>query len=231
MAIWTHPVQREDCVLRLTRMMAVLTLVCLMAAPCLAAGGHKPLAKGFGVVSWGEDVSKRQGFMKLRTDGGVDYFINLREQTQATGFGKPTVFYGQVAGKLYAVHLRLTDGKGYDALKKELDAIYGPGKPDAGAPGKGASWKAGPVRIKLKTETGGTMKLSFYDKPLAAKLPVAQRNADPLGDELVKLLPEDYLPIKGPDMGAPIKQPDNTGIDLLPYLKEGKQLLKVKTYN
>ncbi|WP_243312057.1 hypothetical protein [Fundidesulfovibrio agrisoli] len=203
----------------------VAALALLVAMPCLAATPQKPLSKGFGSVNWGEDISKKQGFMKLRTDEGVDYYIFLREQTRATGFGRPTVFYAQSGGRLYAVHLRLTDGSGYDALRLELEDIYGKGK----VSGKSVRWRVGPVRIKLSPDQGGTMKLSFYN-PTAARINAAKSEAEPSGSELAKLLPDDYLPIKGPNLGAPIKQPDDTGIDLLPYLRDGRKLLKIKTY-
>jgi len=209
--------------------MVVVVLVILLAVPCLGAA-PQAITKGFGTVAWGEDVSKRQGFMKLRTDDGISYFVNLRESYEMKGFGKPTVFYGQSGGKLYAVHVRLKDASGYDDLAAELRKIYGAGKKAVEGDSSVIRWKKGPVRVKLKRDLAGGMKLAFYYQPVASTLSLTQREADLASDDLAKLLPSGETQVAAPVSGAvPPKQEEKVGIDVLKYLREGSTLLKVDT--
>jgi hypothetical protein len=202
----------------------MVVLAVLLAVPCLGAA-PQAITKGFGTVAWGEDVGKRQGFMKLRSDAGIDYFVNLRERYDMKGYGKPTVFYGQAGGRLYAVHLRLGDASGFDSLATELRKIYGKGKKDAD--GSQIAWKAGPVRVKLKKEAASGMKLSFYYQPVAATLTAAQLGGELSADELARLLPAGETQMTDPAGAMPAKQADYVGIDVLKYLREGSKILKV----
>jgi hypothetical protein len=211
----------------MTRLMVMVALVVFLAVPCLGAASQA-ITKGFGTVAWGEDVSKRQGFMKLRTDDGIDYFVNLRESYEMKGFGKPTVFYGLSGGKLYAVHLRLKDASGYDDLTAELRKIYGAGKKAIEGDSSVIRWKKGPVRVKLKKDQAGEMKLAFYYLPVASTLSLTQREADLASDDLAKLMPAGEALVMEPSSGSkPPKQEDKVGIDVLKYLREGSTLMKV----
>lgn len=208
----------------LTRSMVMVALVVLLAVPCFGAA-PKAITRGFATVTWGEDVGKRQGFVKLRTTDGIDYFVNLRERYDMKGYGKPTVFYGEAGGRLYAVHLRLGDAAGFDSLAAELRKIYGKGKKDEG--GSQLSWKVGPVRVKLKKEAPGGMKLSFYYQPVAATLSASQLAQDLTADELARLLPSGESQMTDPAGAMPGKQAEYVGIDVLKYLRQGSKLLKV----
>jgi len=212
----------------LMRSMVMVALAVLLAVPCLGAA-PKSIAQGFATVAWGEDVSKRQGFMKLRTDDGIDYFVNLRERYDLKGYGKPTVFYGQAGGRLYAVHLRLGDASAFDSLAAELRKIYGPGK--KGGDASMVMWKVGPVRVKLKKDTAAGMKLSFYYQPVALTLGAGQRDIDLSAEDLARLLPSGEIPSVTPAGALPGKQEEYVGIDVLKYLRQGSQILKVKVRN
>ncbi|MBI4805366.1 MAG: hypothetical protein HY795_09035 [Desulfovibrio sp.] len=211
----------------MTRLMVMVALMVIYAVPCLGAA-PQAITKGFGTVAWGEDVSKRQGFLKIRTDDGIDYFVSLRENYEMKGFGKPTVFYGLSGGKLYAVHLRLKDATGYDELTAELRKIYGPGKKAVEGDSTVIRWKKGPVRVKLKKDQAGGMKLAFYYLPVASSLSLTQREADLASEDLAQLLPAGEAQVTAPGSGAmPPKQEDKVGIDVLKYLREGSTLLKL----
>jgi hypothetical protein len=211
----------------MTRLLVMVSLMILLAVPCLGAA-PQAITKGFGTVAWGEDVSKRQGFLKLRTDDGIDYFVSLRENYDMKGFGKPTVFYGMSGGKLYAVHLRLKDASGHDDLAAELRKIYGAGKKTVEGNSSVIRWKKGPVRVKLKKDQSGEMKLAFYYLPVASTLSLTQREADLASEDLAKLLPAGETQVSAPGSGSmPPKQDDKVGIDVLKYLREGSTLLKV----
>lgn len=209
-----------------TRLAMVLVLLLAMSGTCLAAA-KGVLAEGFGAVAWGEDVGRRDGFMKLRSQDGIDYYVNLRERFEFKGYGKPTVFYGQAGGRLYAVHLRLKDGSGYDKLLAELRKIYGKGKLAKSDDGEVASWRTGPVRVKLKRDQDGAVKLSFYYQPVAVTLDALQADADPSAEDLARMLPPGTPQVKSPSSAAPASQEEYVGIDVLKYLREGEKLLKV----
>lgn len=213
----------------LTRCAMLVVMLTVLAVPCLAAKPSQTasLSKGFGSASWGEDVSKRQEFMKLRSDEGVDYFVNLRETYQMQGYGKPMVFYGQAGGRLYAAHLRLKEDTAYDKLLAELTRSYGPGKKTREGETGVVRWKAGPVRVKLKKEQAGGLKLSFYYQPVAVTLSMVQREAEPMSEELVRLLPSGDSQVGVPAGALAPKPEEYVGIDVLKYLREGSQLLKL----
>lgn len=213
----------------LMRCVLMFVMVAVLAVPCLAAPTVKmvPLSKGFGSASWGEDVSKRKDFLKLRSDDGVDYYVNLRETYDMQGYGKPTVFYGQSGGRLYAAHLRLKEDASFDKLAGELSRLYGPGKKMREGDTSVVRWKTGPVRVKLKKDPAGGVKLSFYYQPVAVTLSMIQREAEPVSDELTRLLPSGDTPMTVPAGALPPKQEDYVGIDVLKYLREGSQLLKL----
>lgn len=208
----------------LIRSVVMATLCLLLAGPCFAAG-QQGISKGFGSVAWGEDVSKHPGFMKLRTDEGITYFVNLRERYEMKGYGKTTVFYGQAGDRLYAVHLRLSESTEFDRLASELRRLYGPGKKSAEDGLAVMRWKKGPVRIKLKQAQTG-MKLSFYYQPVAITLPAAQQEAEPSARELSKLLPSGETPVTVPPGAVPPPQQVQEGIDVLKFLQQGGKMLK-----
>jgi len=211
----------------MTRLMVMVALMVVLAVPCLGAA-PQAITKGFGTVVWGEDVSKRPGFMKIRTDDGIEYFVSLREKYEMKGFGKPTVYYGLSGGKLYAVHLRLNDSAGYDDLTAELRKIYGAGKKAVEGDSAVIRWKRGPVRVKLKKDQAGGMKLAFYYLPVASTLSLTQREADLAADDLAKLMPAGEALVMEPGSGTkPPTKEDQVGIDVLKYLREGSTLLKV----
>ena len=209
----------------LTRLLMMFALSALLATPCFAAQA-KGIAQGFGTATWGEDVSKRQGFMKIRSDEGIDYFVSLRESYEMKGYGKPTVFYGQTGGKLYAVHLRLNDDTGYDRLVAELRKLYGPGKKTQEGDTSVVRWKAGPVLLKLKRDQASGMKLSFYYQPVAATLPLALREAEPTSEDLARMLPSEEMQVKVPAGALPPKQEEYVGIDVLKFLRQGGTFIK-----
>ncbi|MFZ5428262.1 MAG: hypothetical protein ACOZEN_14950 [Thermodesulfobacteriota bacterium] len=211
---------------KLIRIMIVLALSVTLPAPAFAAS-TSAIAKGFGSVAWGEDVNGREGFMKLRSVDGIDYYVNLRDRFELKGFGKPTVYYGQAGPRLYAVHLRMKDGTGYGRLSSELTKIYGKGKKSGSGETAVTRWKAGPVRVKLKGDPDGGMKLSFYYQPVAITLDAVQRDADPSSEELARMLPAKEAQVKAPAGALPPKDPEYVGIDVLKYLKEGSELLKL----
>ena len=199
---------------RLVRVLLVLGVVLGMSGQALAA----PVAaidKGIGGVAWGAYPAKTQGFMKLKTLDGMDYFVNLRERLTIRGFAKPTVFYGALDGRLYAAHLRLKESGAYPALKAQLTAVYGPGKQKREDGGKVTRWKAGHVRVKLKLDAGGETKLSFYYQPVAVTLAKGAREADP-GQDLVNLLAKDGGPA---DPSGKAGEPAE-GVDLMSLLKK-----------
>jgi len=210
----------------LIRFAMVSILALLLASPCLAVTKGGAITKGFGTVAWGENVQGREGFMKLRTVDGIDYFVNLRDRFELKGYGKPTVYYGQASGRLYAVLLQMSGDSGSKGIAEELTKLYGKAKRSHSGNTETLLWKTGPVRIKLK-HGEGQMKLAFYYQPVLVTLPAAQRTADPSASALAKLLPPDDSQAALMPGVAPIKQPDAVGIDVLKYLKEGSQLLKL----
>ncbi|MFP5222063.1 MAG: hypothetical protein ACLGSA_07220 [Acidobacteriota bacterium] len=214
----------------LIRCVLMILMVAVLAVPCLAAAPAKmsPITKGFGSAAWGEDVSRRKDFLKLRSDDGVDYFVNLRETYVMQGYGKPTVFYGQSGGRLYAAYLRLNEDASFDKLAGELSRLYGHGKKMTEGGSSVVRWKTGPVRVKLKKDPAGGVKLSFYYQPVAVTLSMVQREAEPASDELTRLLPSGLAPVQVPAGALPPKQEDYVGIDVLKYLREGSQLLKLE---
>jgi len=210
---------------KLLRVMMVLALSLALSVPAMAA--KNGIHKGFGSVAWSQDVSGVDGFMKLRSVDGIDYYVNLRDNFELKGFGKPTVYYGQAGSRLYAVHLRLKDDSGYDKLSSELTKLYGKGKKSRTGGVAVIRWKTGPVRVKLKKDEEGGMKLSFYYQPVAITLDAVQGDADPTASELARMLPADQTQVKVPAGAVPPKEPTYVGIDVLKYLKEGSELLKV----
>jgi len=217
----------EDRVAGFLRATAIVAACVLFSSVACLAAKHPNLSKGFGEVSWGQDVSRVEGFMKLRSQDGVDYYVNLRERITMKGYGNPTAYYGQVGKRLYAVHLRLKDNQNFDLLKGDLDALYGKGKVSKDQASRVVRWKSGPVRLKLKDDGKSGMKLSFYYQPLASGLAAGLREADPMADDLDSLMPKDSAGVETPPGLTPPKQDPPVGIDLLPYLKEGSKLLKL----
>ena len=211
-------------VIRLTMVLAVLLA---MSGLGFAAAKDGAISKGFGVAAWGEDVGRRDGFMKLRSQDGIDYYVNMRERFVFKGYGKPTVYYGQAGGRLYAVHLRLKDDSGYDRMLAELVKLYGKPKVAKSDEGEVDSWRTGPVRVKLKRDADGGMKLSFYYQPVAVTLDAMQRDADPSAEELARMLPADSTQVLSPVPPASGNKDQYVGIDVLKYLREGEKLLKV----
>ena len=153
------------------------------------AGGY-PLAVGIGNLAWGSELSRVKGFLKLKSADGIEYYVNLRSTAQFAGYKNPTLFYGTVDGKLYAVHIRL-ENLAYDKLRADLTRAYGPGKVIREPEGEVVSWKVGHVRIKLKSPAGSEIKLSAYYRPLAARMEVGKAYVDPgSSEELARLLPQ-----------------------------------------
>ena len=206
----------------LLRILMLCAVSAVLAGPCFAA--HPAgIAEGFGSVSWGADVSRLPGFMKLRSDQGIEYFVNLRERYEMKGYGKPTVYYGQVGGRLYAAHLLMKDASSRDGLMAEMDKLYGPGKKSDGGV---VRWKAGPVRVKLSAGQAGESKLSFYYLPVDATLPVILREAELDSQALASLLPPHEAPVMAPAGASAPKPEDYVGIDVLKFLRQGGQALK-----
>jgi hypothetical protein len=206
------------------RLALTLALAVLFASPCFAQS-QTPLAKGFGQAAWGDDLLKKPGFMKLRSSEGTDYFVNLRETYEMPGYGKPTAFYGQSRGRLFAVILRLKDGTDREKLLAELRQFHGPGKSSGGKGAPVTAWKAGQVRIKLKTDPGGAMKLGFYYMPLAGGKSLSAAVLDPLASDLDKLSAQPQL--QSPPPGAvPAAQAPKEAIDVLGYLRQGGKIIR-----
>jgi len=205
---------------------AAITALCATAA--LAAPKAQGIAKGFGATTWGEDLAKREGFMKLRTQDGVDYYVSLRERYELAGSGKVTVYYGVVSGRLYAAHLRLGAGADMKALTAELSKLYGKPKSSLQEGATVSRWKVGQVRVKLKAPQDGEGKLSFYFQPVAAAQIAALREADFVGEDITTLLPKDAQGVKGPTGVMPKGPADQVGIDVLRYLQDGSKLLRLE---
>lgn len=206
------------------RLALTLALVILINAPCLAQS-QTPLAKGFGQAAWGDDLLKKPGFMKLRSSEGADYFVNLRETYEMPGYGKPTAYYGQSRGRLFAVILRLKDGTDREKLLAELRQFHGKGKLSGGKDSSVVAWKAGQVRIKLKTDPGGAMKLGFYYMPLAGGKSLSAGVLDPLASDLDKLSPQSVA--QSPPLGVvPAAQDPKEAIDVLNYMRQGGKIIR-----
>ncbi|GAB6037263.1 hypothetical protein JCM15519_18220 [Fundidesulfovibrio butyratiphilus] len=153
------------------------------------SGGYA-LSVGIGNLTWGSELSKVKGFLKLKSADGIEYYVNLRSTAQFAGYKNPTLFYATVDGKLYAVHIRL-ENAAYDKLRSDLTRAYGPGKMIREPEGEVMSWKVGHVRLKLKSPAGPEIKLSAYYRPLAARLAVGKAYGDPgSSEELARLLPQ-----------------------------------------
>lgn len=216
--------------IRLVRVLLVLGVLSGLGGAVMAASvgtpGALPVApieKGFGGVAWGSDPAKAAGFVKLKTLEGVDYFVNLRERVELKGFAKPTVYYGAMGGRLYAVHLRLKEASAYAALKSRLSAVYGPGRQAREGEIRVIRWKAGTLLVKLKGEPEGQTKLSLYYRPVAAILPVYLRELEPGSDlDILRQTPQegaqDVLPL-----GQPQEKPGEPKvvIDVISILKKG----------
>lgn len=201
--------------------LAVLTLVWSTAA----LGAEMGVSKGFGDAPWGSDVSKRPGFVKIKSLDGVDYFVNLRERVEVKDFERPTIFYGAVGGKLYAVHLRLKDAAAYDALRKDMSQAFGPGRQENLKDARQTRWRTGSLKVKLKAASRGEVKLSFYYQPIATKQAVNLRDVEPgPSEDLLKLMPAGENPLLAPP-GQSGPQKDYSGaIDLRQLLRMGKGL-------
>lgn len=202
--------------IRLVRVFLVLGVVLGLTGQATAAP-VAPIDKGAGGVLWGGDPATAPGFMKLKTLDGIDYFVNLRERLEIKGFAKPTVFYGVVDGKLFAVHLRMKESAAYDTLKAQLAAAYGPGKQSRVDGGRMTRWKAGKLRVKLKYDAEGETKLSFYYQPVVVTQGSAARESEH-NQELMRQLSKSSGPA-----AAPVKLEEPVeAIDLMNILKKGR---------
>jgi hypothetical protein len=198
--------------------LAVVVVMFGCAAGAWAAG--PAVSKGFGDAAWGSDVSKRPGFMKLKSMDGVDYYVNLRERVEVKNFEQPTIFYAALGGKLYAVHLRLKGAGAYDALHQDLAQTFGPGRQQGEGNTTVTRWRAGPLKMKLKAASQGEVKLSFYYQPIAAKQSVSLREIEPgPSEDLLKMMPpgENQLKEVGSQPGTRKEQAG--GIDLVKLLR------------
>jgi len=210
------------------RLALTAAILALCATAGLAAQKSQGIAKGFGTTTWGEDLAKREGFLKLRSQEGVDYYVNLRERYDLAGSGKVTVYYGVVGGRLYAAHLRLGAGTDLSALAGELTRLYGKSKTTRQDGADTRRWKVGQVRVKLKGGASGEGRLSFYFQPVAAAEIAALREADYVGEDITTLLPKDAPDAKAPTGVMPKGQTDQVGIDVLRYLQDGSKLLRLE---
>ena len=199
--------------------------VLILAWSTVALGAEMGVSKGFGDAPWGGDMSKRPGFVKIKSLDGVDYYVNLRERVEVKDFDRPTIFYGAVGGKLYAVHLRLKDATAYDALSKDLSQGFGPGRQETLKGARQTRWKSGPLKIKLKSAAQGEVKLSFYYQPVASKQAAYLRDVEPgPSEDLLKLMPSGEKQLLTPPASGGA-QPDYSGaIDLRKLIRMGKGL-------
>jgi hypothetical protein len=199
-------------------LMAVLVMACLAGVSWAA---ELSVSKGFGDVPWGADLHNRKGFMKLRTQEGIDYYVNMREHFSVQGFTQPTIIYGAVNGKLYATHVRLTGSGDFQGLAKSLTDTLGQAQQKVEDQAPVLTWNRYGVKIKLKDLLSGEVRLSFYYQPLAAKLGAAQREAEPGGTaELLKSLPAGTSLMKYQGEFEPHKRRKAT-IDLMDILHKG----------
>ncbi|GFK95487.1 hypothetical protein NNJEOMEG_03352 [Fundidesulfovibrio magnetotacticus] len=217
-----------------TRLSLAAALLVLLAPAALAAQKAQPpaakaqaLARGFGQAAWGEDLSRREGFLKLRSQDGVDYAVYLRENFQLGG-AKATVYYASAGGRFYAAHVRLPAGSDLKALSVDLTKLFGASKSSRQDGMPLHQWKTGKVRVKLKELPGGEARLSFYHQSAAGPLTAALRDADLPAGDLPAPVAGDVAGVKSPSPGMPKPQPDQVPIDVLYYLKEGSQLLRLE---
>ena len=204
---------------------ALMVVVAVIGWGAAAFAAGQAGSKGFGDAAWGSDLAKHPGFVKIKSLDGVDYFVNLREPAQVKGFDQPTVFYGSVGGKLYAVHLRLKEPGAYEALRQDLAQTFGPGRHSREAGSNLTRWRTGALKVKLKAARHGEVKLSFYYQPIAAKQAANLRDVEPgPTEDLLKLMPaggNQLMPATDP---AKPRQDNATGVDLMKLLRMGKGL-------
>ncbi len=139
-----------------------LCLVMLAAGAGAASAG----TESFNGVAFGTPAGELKSFLKLKSNGPIDYYVNLNESYEIPGFPNPIVFYGFVDGKLYAAYVRLDSANAYAALKKSLTGKYG--KPKIKQDGEIVvnRWTTGDVTIKLKADMqNAVMRLAYYYEP------------------------------------------------------------------
>ncbi len=153
---------------------AAAALVLMLGSVCLAE------TQGFGGVAWGTPAKELKHFLKLKTKGAVDYYINLNESFDLKGVDKPVVFYAFVDGRLYAAYVKLENAASFEALRQRLASKYGKPKLKQDGDTVVRRWKKGDVKVKLKSNpVTGTMKAGFYYTPLAESKKVLGRELAP----------------------------------------------------
>ncbi len=146
----------------------------LWAAPPAAAQAVPDaleIRKGFQQHPWGVHVDDVQGFSKLGVKNNAHFYVCPCVTYLIEGVNVPRVVYGFVEDKLYGVFIDITRKGVYEKLLAYITEKYGAPKVKEEAGEVVHRWNVDRVKIKLKDNIAeGVRKLSFYYRPLTAKV-------------------------------------------------------------
>ncbi len=153
-----------------------------------AADDNLDIRDGISGIKWGIKPDMVKGPTKVFKKGDILYLKKSGEKFILKDVDLGSVLFGFFENKFFAAYMRIRSQDDAEKLKAILNADYGPVRRQLRVKETVYIWDYHDIKIKLKERENDTVyKLSFYYKPLSAKL--NERKMDKNSEITMDLVP------------------------------------------
>lgn len=150
-------------------------LIFIMAIFLMSAGSLRAvdLKDGFFDIPWKTKLSQLPGFIKVRENLNVSYFVNPKRVYDINDIKISDVVYGSYMDQFFAVYVNIETIEVFSQLRRHMNQSYGLPRitREAASEQTTYQWKHQQTKIKLKIyENRNNMKLAFYYAPLSRQV-------------------------------------------------------------